>query len=77
MAVQGTVSGLWKLVGIPTGHITPQYIAVCLEFIVLVDISFLYISQPHKLWHQPIAGGIIGHASYPTYKSYSQQAETV
>ena len=26
MAVQGTVSGLWKMVGIPTAHLYPDYV---------------------------------------------------
>ena len=32
-AVQGTVSGLWKSVGIPTDHVSPQCIATFPEFI--------------------------------------------
>ena len=48
---KGTVSGLWKMVGIPTGHVSPQCI-------VTQGNPNLYLDQPiTKGW---------SHVSYPT-----------
>ena len=50
------VTGVWKTVGIPTGHVSPQCNGA-------LGNTNLYLDQPiAKAWRQPIAG----HVSYPT-----------
>ena len=59
-AVQGTVSSLWEMEGIPTGKVSPKCIATYPTTIVFIGIPlFVWDNQSHKAWYQWLKPSLI------------------